>query len=292
MSKLVCKGVSKKYKDKLAVKNVDLTLESGKIYGLIGRNGAGKSTLLSLMSAQAPLTAGSVEIDGEPVWENQKSLNRICFSRELNVSGNNGIAGMKIKDYLKMAALYYPAWDAELAARLVDAFEIDIKKQIMKANKGMLSAVTITIALASKAEFTFLDEPVAGLDVIAREYFYKELLSEFSESGRCFVISTHIIEEAANVFEDVIILRNGEIIANENTQELIDRCKYVSGLEEAVNKATSGVETHHAEMIGRAKTVAAILRGGEHIEENEDVTVKPMSLQNIFVALCGEEVQQ
>ena len=69
MSKLVCKGISKKYKDKLAVKNVDLTLESGKIYGLIGRNGAGKSTLLSLMSAQAPLTEGSVEIDGERVWD-------------------------------------------------------------------------------------------------------------------------------------------------------------------------------------------------------------------------------
>lgn len=292
MSKLVCKGVSKKYKDKLAIKRLDLTLESGKIYGLIGRNGAGKSTLLSLMSAQAPLTEGSVEIDGERVWENQKNLNRICFSRELTVSGNNGIAGMKIKDYLKMAALYYPNWDADLAERLVQLFEIDRKKQIMKANKGMLSAVTITIALASKAEFTFLDEPVAGLDVIAREYFYKELLNEFSESGRTFVISTHIIEEAANVFEDVIILRNGEIIANENTQELIDRCKYVSGLEEAVNKATSGVETHHAEMIGRAKTVAAILRDGERIEESEDVTVKPMSLQNIFVALCGEEVQQ
>lgn len=292
MSKLVCKGISKKYKDKLAVKNVDLTIESGKIYGLIGRNGAGKSTLLSLMSAQAPLTEGSVEIDGERVWENQKSLDRICFSRELSVSGSNGVAGMKIKDYLKTAAFYYPHWDADFAARLVEAFGIDPKKQIMKANKGMLSAVTITIALASKAEFTFLDEPVAGLDIIAREYFYKELLNEFSETGRTFVISTHIIEEAANVFEDVIILRNGEIIANENTQELVDRCKYVSGLEDAVNKATSGLETHHAEMIGRAKTVAAILKNGESVRESEDVTVKPMSLQNIFVALCGEETAE
>ena len=289
MSKIVCKGVKKTYKDKDALKGVDLTLESGKIYGLIGRNGAGKTTLLSIISAQNPLTEGSVELDGEVIWENQSMLDRICFSREINVAGNNGIGTMKIKEYLKTAAIYYPNWDKELADGLIKEFGIDLKKAMGKANKGMLSAVTITVALASKAEFTFLDEPVAGLDVIARENFYRILLDEFAETGRTFVISTHIIEEAANVFEDVIMVRDGEIIRVEDTQSLVDRCFHVSGLESEVDKAVSGLETHHAMTTGRGKSVAVVLNPGEKIAGGYDVTVQPMSLQNIFVALCGGE---
>lgn len=82
--------------------------------------------------------------------------------------------------------------------------------------------LTIVVALASKAEFTFLDEPVAGLDVVARDQFYRILLDEFTESGRTFVISTHIIEEAEDLFEEVIFLHKGEILLKENTQELLE----------------------------------------------------------------------
>ena len=81
MSELVCKGITKHYKDKEALRDVDLTLESGKIYGLIGRNGAGKTTLLSILTAQNPATAGTVTLDGEPVWENRQALDQLCFSR-------------------------------------------------------------------------------------------------------------------------------------------------------------------------------------------------------------------
>lgn len=289
MSRIVCEGVKKLYKDKEALKGVDLTLESGKIYGLIGRNGAGKTTLLSVISAQNPLSEGKVELDGEKIWENQAMLDKICFSREINVSGNNGIGTMKIKEYLKTAAIYYPNWDKEMAEMLIKEFGIDVKKALGKANKGMLSAVTITVALASKAEFTFLDEPVAGLDVIARENFYRILLDEFSATGRTFVISTHIIEEAANVFEDVIMVRDGEIIRIEDTQTLVDRCFHVSGHEAEVDRAVAGLETHHALTTGRGKSVTVVLNSGEKIAEGCDVTVQPMSLQNIFVALCGGE---
>lgn len=287
MSRIVCQGIKKIYKDKEALKGVDLTLESGKIYGLIGRNGAGKTTLLSIMSAQNPPSEGSVEIDGEPVWENQPSLDRICFSRELNASGNNGIGTMKIKEYLKTAAIYFPNWDKAMADSLVKEFGIDLKKAMGKANKGMLSAVTITVALASKAEFTFLDEPVAGLDVIARENFYRILLDEFTATGRTFVISTHIIEEAANVFEEVIMVKEGEIIRKEDAQELVERCFHVSGLEAEVDMAVAGLNTYRGAVTGRGKSVTVVLEPGQRIAEGYDITVQPMSLQNVFVALCG-----
>lgn len=290
MENLVCNGLTKTYGNKDAVKNVDLVLEKGKIYGLIGRNGAGKTTLLSMMSAQNPVSVGEVTWNGVNIWENQEALSHICFSRELNPASNmNSLGDMKVKDYLKTASWYYPNWDADMAADLVKKFELDVKQKLRKLSKGMLSMVTIIVALASKADFTFLDEPVAGLDVVMREYFYRILIEEYTESGRTFVVSTHILEEAADVFEEVIMIKNGELLLKENTEELVGRSYRISGLAEVVDEATNGLDRYHEEKMGRAKNVTVLLHEGEQLPEGYDVTVQPLSLQNVFVALCGME---
>lgn len=289
MSQLVCENISKQYKKKEVLHDVNLTIEQGKIYGLVGRNGAGKTTLLSIMTAQNPATSGTVTLDGMPVWENQKALDHLCFSRELNTLSVLGPNTIKVKEYLQMARTYYPNWDREMEQRLVAQFELNTKKKISKLSKGMLSMVTIIVALASKADITILDEPVAGLDVVAREDFYRLLLEEHEATGRTFIVSTHIIEEAANVFEEVIFLKDGEILLKEDTQELLDRAVHVSGLADEVDNACAGLEIHHAEQMGRSKGVTVLLATGEQIADGYDVTVQPVSLQNLFVALCGRE---
>ena len=149
-------------------------------------------------------------LDGEDVWENEKCIDRICFSREISQMSGFGQNNLKIKDYMTAASIFYPNWNRELAKELIEKFGLEPKKRISKLSKGMLSMVTIVIALASEAEYTFLDEPVAGLDVVARDQFYKLLLREYGKSGRTFVISTHIIEEAADIFEEVIMLDRGD----------------------------------------------------------------------------------
>ena len=292
MSKLVCENLTKQYGNKTVLDHVNLTLESGKIYGLIGRNGAGKTTLLSLMSNQNPISEGTATIDGQRIWENPKALGRICFSRELNLSAESALSSYTLKAYLRAAETYLPHWDRDMAGRLLELFGLDKKKKLGKLSKGMLSMVTILVAMASKAEFTFLDEPVAGLDVVAREQFYRLLLEEYTETGRTFVLSTHIIEEAADVMEEVIILDHGKILLKENTQELVDRARYVTGLADQVDGATAGLPCHHVENIGRSKAVTVLLPEGEDINPGYDVTVQPVNLQKLFVALCGEEVHR
>ena len=289
MSQLVCENISKQYKKKEVLHDINLTIEQGKIYGLVGRNGAGKTTLLSIMTAQNPATSGTVTCDGMPVWENQEALDHLCFSRELNTLSVLGPNTIKVKEYLRMARTYYPNWDSEMEKRLVEQFDLNPKKKISKLSKGMLSMVTIIVALASKADITILDEPVAGLDVVAREDFYRLLLEEHEATGRTFIVSTHIIEEAANVFEEVIFLKDGEILLKEDTQELLDRTVHVSGLAEEVDAACAGLEIHHVEQMGRSKGVTVLLSGGEQIPAGYDVTIQPVSLQNLFVALCGRE---
>ena len=290
--KLICEHITKQYKDKLALNDISLTLEQGKIYGLIGRNGAGKTTLLSVLTAQNPATSGSVTLDDMTVWENRSALEHLCFSRELNVSAESGLGSMKVKEYLRTASIYYRDWDSAMAERLVDLFELPVKKRMSKLSKGMLSMVTIIVAMASKAAFTFLDEPVAGLDVVAREQFYKLLIEEYTETGRTFVLSTHIIEGAADVLEEVIILKDGKVLLEADTQSLVDSARYVSGKAEDVDAVTAGLETHHPEISGRAKSVTVLLKPGQSLPAGYDVSIQPLNLQKVFLALCGEEGRQ
>lgn len=281
-----CINISKEYKKKKILSDISFSLERGKIYGLIGRNGAGKTTLLSIMSAQNPATSGRVLIDGEEVWENTNALSKICFSRELQTT-----EAYKVKEYLDTAAIFYPHWDKEYAERLVNIFNLDKKQRMNKLSKGMLSMITIIVALASKAEYTFLDEPVAGLDVVARDEFYKILLEEYTQTGRTFVISTHIIDEASDIFEEVIMIKDNRIAIKENTQELLDRAVHISG---SANEVDSELEKHtdaqifEVQTLGRSKGVSLLLNPGDIINANEQLMVQKLTLQKLFVAMCEE----
>ena len=285
---LKAQGLCKSYGSNQVLFNLDLNIEPGKIYGLIGRNGAGKTTLLGILTGQNTKDSGTVTYGDAPVWENQSVLNQICFSRELQPTLFSGPNNLKVSHYLRSAAIYYPGWDREYARKLLEEFGLSPKKKISQLSKGQMSMVTILIALASQAPVTILDEPAAGLDVVMRERFYQLLLEDFAQTGRTFIVSTHIIEEAASVFENVIILDHGRILENCPTEELVDQFRYISGREDVVDQVCRGLEVLSAHQMGRHKTVA--VRGGAaqlQTALQADVDVSPMNLQNVFVALCG-----
>lgn len=287
MNTIECKNVSKNFKEKEALRSINLTLEPNKIYGLIGRNGAGKTTLLSLMSGQSSSSSGEITLGNAPIWENQVALNQICFSRE--ISQTSSVANYKIKELFRIAKIYYPNWDSAMAKELLERFELEEKARISKLSKGMMSMVTIIIALASKCEYTFLDEPVAGLDIVSRKHFYHLLLEEYQESKRTFIISTHIIEEAADVFEEVIILKKGECLLKENADSLCARAYQISGRTDAIDQLTNSYRIHSTTLNGRSKSVTVLLEEYQSIEPlklREELTVTPLNLQDLFVALC------
>lgn len=291
MKQLQVKGLIKRYGKKEVLRGIDLTLQEGKIYGLLGRNGAGKTTLLSILAAQNTHNGGTVTLDGQTVWENRAALNNICFSRELSPTGMFGQNTFKIQDYLNASRAFMPNWDDAYAKQLIELFRLNPKDKVAKLSKGMMSMVTIVLALASKATFTLLDEPVAGLDIVAREDFYRLLLEEYAKTGRTFVVSTHIVEEAESIFEDVIMIDDGKIIEEGNTEELVGQFYSVAGHEDTVAQATAGMKTMHKSTMGRMTTL--VVRGGEEVAKKLagfDVTVSPMSLSKVFVALTGKEI--
>lgn len=286
---LQAQGLCKTYGKVTALDQVNLTLESGHIYGLIGRNGAGKTTLLAALSAQLPVDAGQVTYGGEPVWENEKVLADLCFSRELSGKLGASTNSLRVRDYLKAGRLFYPHWDDAYAWKLVEQFGLDPKKRISALSKGMMSAVTIILALASRAPITMMDEPVAGLDIVAREDFYRLLLEDYAATGRTFVISTHILEEAATVFERVLILKEGRLIEDGETDELLAQFCTVSGRDDAVAAACAGYEVLRTETLGR-QTMCTVRAPFQTLAARGlDVDCDPLTLQKVFVALCGHE---
>ena len=114
-------------------------------------------------------------------------------------------------------------------------------------------------------------------------------MEEYTETGRTFVISTHIIEEATDLMEEVVMIKNGEVLLKENTQELLERSYLVSGLADVVDQATEGYERHHEEKMGRSKSVTILLEEGQKLPEGYDVTIQPLNLEKLFVSLCGME---
>ena len=286
---LTARGLCKTYGKVRALDPVSLTLDPGHIYGLIGRNGAGKTTLLAGLTAQLPLDGGQVAYGGAPVWENEAALADLCFSRELTGKLGASTAGLRVKDYLKAGRLFYPHWDEAYAQKLVRLFGLEEKKRLNALSKGMTSAVTIVLALASRAPMTMMDEPTAGLDVVAREDFYRLLLEDHTGTGRTFVISTHILEEAAPVFERVMVMKEGRLIENCETDALLAQFCAVSGRDDAVAAACEGYEVLHTEALGR-QVLCTVRAPRETVAARGlDVDCTALSLQKVFVALCGHE---
>jgi ABC-2 type transport system ATP-binding protein len=274
--------LTKRYRDTVAVSDVSFAVEADTIYGLLGRNGAGKTTLMSIITAQNFATSGEVRVFGQKPYENTRVLQRMCFVRESQKYPDDATG----RHALQMARLFFPRWNAELADRLVDEFQLPLKKRIKKLSRGQLSAVGVVIGLASRAEITFFDEPYLGLDAVSRQIFYDRLLADYAEHPRTIVLSSHLIDEVANLLERVLVVDRGRLIMDESTDEVRDRAANIVGDTAAVDAFLAGREVIHRETLGRVSSVTML---GRLTPTDRDrlaglgLDATPVSLQQLIV---------
>ncbi|PYI68824.1 ABC transporter ATP-binding protein [Arthrobacter livingstonensis] len=274
--------VTKTYRELTALDGVSLVLEQDKIYGLLGRNGAGKTTLMSIMTAQGFATGGEVRVFGENPYENEKVLSRICFIRESQKYPDDFNAGHAFKS----AALFYRNWDNALARQLAEDFQLPMKRRIKKLSRGQLSAVGVIIGLASRAELTFFDEPYLGLDAVARQLFYDRLLADYAEFPRTVVLSSHLIDEVANMLEHVIVIDKGRIILDDDAENIRGSAVVLAGRREAVESFAAGRPVLHREQIGAlvSLTLDGALSPAERREAQDlGLDLGPVSLQQLVI---------
>lgn len=277
-------NLSKRYKDKRALDNVSLSVEGGAIYGLLGRNGAGKTTLMSILTAQNFESSGTVKVFGEHPYENAHVLSRICFVRESQKYPDDAYP----RHAFKAASLFFENWDQALADELITEFQLPMKTTIKKLSRGQLSAVGVIIGLASRAEITFFDEPYLGLDAVARQIFYDRLVEDYAEHPRTIILSSHLIDEVSNLIEKVIVIDNGQILLNEDTDSVRDRAVTVIGDAEKVDAWAAGRDVLHREALGRVASVTVLgaLTDDDRVSiAASGLDLAPVSLQQLVVRL-------
>lgn len=282
MSFVEVKNITKNYGRVNALNNVSVLFEENKICGLLGRNGAGKTTLLNLITGKIFPDSGQVFIDNENVKENDAALSKVyCMSEQTLYP-----EGMSVKNALGWTKEFYPDMDCKYAEELAAKFSLNTKKKIKTLSTGYDSVFKIIAALSCNAPVLLLDEPVLGLDANFRDLFYRELLACYSRQPRTIVISTHLIEEAADVIEKVVIIKNGEIIINDMTQNVLTKGYTVTGPAQTVDSFIARRNVLGTDILGGIKS-AYILESIRPDNVPDGIEVSRMRLQNLFIHLTN-----
>lgn len=288
---LETKNLTKSYNSVHALKDFSISIKANKICGLLGRNGAGKTTLLNLITSRIFADSGEVRLFGEDVVENQNILSKVCYMPEKNYF----IPTMRVSAIIDSAKEFYETFDMEYAKRLCEKFGLNTAKKYKALSLGYESIVKVIIGLASRAPITIFDEPVLGLDAAVRDMFYRELIEDYTNNPRTFIISTHLIEESADVFEEIIIIKEGTLIEHLSVDEFKERACYVSGKADIVDSAVSGLKVLHSEMVGNIKICVLFGKLAEDKRKQimeYGVDISPVPVQKLFIYMTGQKTDE
>jgi ABC-2 type transport system ATP-binding protein len=278
-------GLTRRYHDQVALDDMSVEIEAGSITGLLGRNGAGKTTLLRVLAGHEFPSSGSITVLGETPAENEHVLRRMVFVRE-----DQAYPDFKVRHALRAASWFYPNWDAGLADTLIADFDLRPNKAIKKLSRGMRSALGIVIGLAARAEVTLFDEPYAGLDAVARQIFYDRLLADYAECPRTILLSTHLIDEAAALFESVVVIDRGRVVLEAAADSLRGVATTVSGPVLAVDEFTAGRPVWNRRRLGSQASVVMVGQLDEAARERArslGLDLVPLTLQQLVVHADG-----
>lgn len=275
-------NISKNYGKTQALKNIHLTFEKGKIYGLLGRNGAGKSTLLRTITKRIQCNSGEVSYDGKNKLSDYESTNVYMTEPDSLIPEEYRLK--EVFDYTKILLADFDYSKAMDAAR---EFNLHLKKKVKSLSTGNMSILRSILALYSGADFIFLDEPTLGFDVVNREIFYRRLLEVFNEKQSSIILSTHLILEVEPLLEKVIFIDKGEISLEKDMEDIQAKYFFITGPEREVMEL--GKNYKILRKMHRAGFLSLVVEGNIS-EMPEDgvipgVSIRPVNLQELFIAL-------
>lgn len=280
--KIELKNITKKYKHKTVLNEVSLRIDEPKIYALLGRNGAGKTTLMDIIAGHNVQTEGELLINGVDPFDNREILKHICLIKE----SDNFHRDMKVKDVIKSYAHLYENWNGKLAEELMELYKLPAKARVKTLSKGMESALGVIVGLASRAKITIFDEPYIGMDAAARQQFYDILLDVIEEEQRTIIFSTHLIDEASLLFQEIFIIKDGELILQENAERIREKAYAVTGEQEAVKSFVKDKRVIKTKKLANVMTAYLY---GEKEKVPASLQVDGIPIQDVMIYLTEME---
>ena len=277
-------SVTKTFGTFKALDNLTLTVPQGAVYGLVGPNGAGKSTAIRHLTGVYRPDSGTVQVDGQPVYENPAVKSDIGYIPDEIFF----FPSATMEDMRRFYKGLYPRFDEDLYRRLYDIFRLPKNGQIRRFSKGMQKQAAFHLALARRPKVLILDEPVDGLDPVMRRQVMSLILSDVAEYGTTVLISSHNLRELEDVCDHVGIMDHGKMLLEKSLADMqgtTHKLQIVGGVPE-------GLEVLHESSSGRLKTL--ICRGQAWEISTKAAAAKPayfdvlpLSLEEIFIYELG-----
>ena len=210
---LEAKGVCKKYLRKQALNGIDLTIESGKIVGLLGPNGSGKTTFLKLLAGLCRTTAGDIKICNTEIGYKTKGM--VAYLPDSDYL----YPWMKITDAKKVYATFFTDFNPAKFDELLDFMKLECTMDVKSLSRGMTEKLALALTLARDAKLIILDEPLNGVDPIAREQILGAILKGFNYESS-IIIASHLINEVERIIDEAYFLMDGKIILSGNAEDI------------------------------------------------------------------------
>ena len=213
MKLLEIKDLNKSFDNKEILKDINLSIQSGKIIGLLGKNGVGKTTLIKLINDLLTPTSGQILIKGQKIGvETKKVISYLPERTYLNKQ-------MKVSEVISYFEDFYDNFDSKKAKKLLKDLDLDINQKLTQMSKGMQEKVQLVLVMSRNADLYVLDEPLGGVDPATRDYILDTILSNFNENASV-IISTHLISDIEKILDEVIFIDKGQIVLQSDADKL------------------------------------------------------------------------
>ncbi len=282
MACIEARGLRKAFGTTIAVDEVDLRVEEGRILGLIGPNGAGKTTALNAILG---LTAyqGELRVLGRDPWIERDLLMRdVCFIADVAVLPR----WIRVSQALDYVAGVHPRFDRAKAEGFLAKTTIKRSSKVRELSKGMVAQLHLALVMAIDARLLVLDEPTLGLDILYRKQFYDSLLNDYFDRSRTIVVTTHQVEEIQDVLTDLMFINRGRIVLNCTMEEIETRYAELMVLPEKAAAARALKPIHERQTLGRS---ILLFDGVERQQLAGLGDVRTPSIADLFVAVMGTQ---
>lgn len=213
---LELQNITKKYGGKLALKEISFKVDAGKIVGLLGSNGSGKTTLMKLAAGLLHPKEGQIQVCGAGVGTATKRMVSFMPDRPLTEPW------MKVGDAIAFFRDFYSDFDEAKAKEMLQFMKLDSSQKVTSLSKGMNERLQLTLALSRKASLYLLDEPIGGVDPVAREKILDAIVNYYSEDS-CLIVSTHLVRDIERIFDEVILIKDGQLVAHEGVDDIREK---------------------------------------------------------------------
>jgi ABC-2 type transport system ATP-binding protein len=219
--------LSKSFGRLRVLKDFNLAVEAGRVYGLLGRNGEGKTTLARILLGVIPADGGDIYYKNRRV-----GFRDSAYKKELGYVPEDPFfyEEMTVQSLLEFNSHFYPRWDRHKAASDLERFALDPKSRVGTLSRGMKLKLGLAVALAAAPELLILDDPTSGLDVPTRQDFLRDVIRELAASGTTVLFATHLVHELERIVERLLVLHGGRLILDEDFEKV--KANYKMSLED------------------------------------------------------------